>query len=155
MSGLVYSPPPDAMLRAPTKTIAFTGAEGLGEAGTAVPVWTTTGRVMLIYMSAYISETLVSASDLGTISLGIVGATTIFTGASTVGSGAGAVGDWWAAGDDDFIPGAAPNLLYNLAMAGVPISANIIISPATQNITDGTLVMDCFYIPLSAGASLT
>lgn len=142
---------PGALVRAPTKTIAFTGASGLGLAGVAVPVWTVTGRALLFYMAAFVSETLVSTINLGTIALGTAARTTGLLPATTVGAGELAAGDWWQDGND---PEIAMGVLTVALGQGATVSANIIISPATQDITDGTLVLDCWYIPLTAGAGL-
>lgn len=146
----------DQLLRAPHKTITFTGASGLGLKDVAVPVYTVTGRVLLIYGTALVGDTLVSASDLGTISLGTASKPIFLVGASTVAAGAGAINDWWF--NTGFSSGLAYEMVGGAAQGDfVPVACNenIIITPATQNITAGSLIFDFWYRPITDGASLT
>ena len=158
MAGRIIPMIASDLKRAPRKTIAFTGASGLGLAGTAVIVWTITGRVQVVsFPSPFITEALVSTVNLGTISIGLTNSVTFFTAAVTVGAGDFAVNDWWYDG------AAIPSYGRDHASVGVfntepvpPISENIIINCLTQNITDGTLVFDgLWYRPLTADGALT
>ena len=145
------------MVRAPTKTLAFTGAANLGQAATASTIWTITGRVLLIYGTAFCTETVVSTINLGTIALGVASSTAHFIAATTMGAGSLATNDWWDNGAGTPAGVAADWAFYSNVNVNAykPISENIIVSAATQDITDGTLVFDAFYIGLTAGASLT
>ena len=61
----------DQLIRAPTKTITFTGGAGAGAVGSAVTIWTISGRVLLERGMSFCSTTLVSTSNTGTIALGV------------------------------------------------------------------------------------
>lgn len=149
----IYLPP--NLVRAPTKTLAFTGAANLGAVGSPITIWTLTGRVLLVYGTAFCTETVVSTANTGTIALGTASRTLGFVGASTMGASSLATNEWWAEGamiagaQGDWVSGANQ---VTLNVAG--LSESIIITVATNAITDGTLVFDCFYIPLTAGAGL-
>ena len=148
----------DQLVRAPRKTIAFTGAANLGQAGTAVTVWTITGRVQVLnFPSPFVTEALVSTLNTGTISLGLTNVVAGFLQAATVGSGTFAINDWWVGASD-----VTPSDGRDIAQAPFnfnpypPISENIIIDCSTQDITDGTLVFDgLWYRPLTADGALT
>lgn len=150
-------PQSTGLVRAPTKTIAFTGASGLGAAGSTTTVYTITGRVKLVYGSIFCTETLVSASNLGTISMGVAADVEAYRAAIVVGAGTIAANDWWGAAGDT-MAGLGRDWVTNADAAEAVnafLSQDIIIDCLTQNTTDGTLVIDCWYIPLTAGASLT
>lgn len=149
---LAYSAPPSALVRAPDKTITFTGAAGLGAAGGNVTVYTITGRVLLVHFPPpFCTTNLGEAAPTATVSLGtptnvddLIGAT------NSVDIDAN---EWWSsptspvAGDDAE--------LTNTSSIRV-LSENIIIACATQNTNAGVLVFQgLYYIPLTAGASLT
>lgn len=136
------------------KTVTFTGATGLGEAGTVVPVFTTTGRVGVERLTAFCTETLVSTSNLGTISLGVPTTDDAFAEAFTVAAGAAATNEWWDALITDFVAGSATDMMEGISRTGVSLSENIIINPLTQDITDGTLVIDCWYLPITDNGAL-
>ena len=158
MAGRIIPMIASDLKRAPRKTIAFTGAANLGQAGTAVTVYTITGRVQLIhFLTAFVTEALVSTINLGTISLGLTNAVTGYISTTTVGSGTFAVNDWWSS-DTNVIPSAGNDLARstNTLNSLAPISENIVINCLTQDITDGTLVFDgLWYRPLTADGALT
>lgn len=148
--------PPD-LVRAPTKTLAFTGAANLGAVASPITIWTITGRMLLIYGTAFCTETVVSTAGTGTIALGNTSIVGRFIAAATMGAGTLALGDWWnqagtpAGVSDDWVASAAGTAAYGPQA----LSENIIVTVATNAITDGTLVFDCYYMPLTAGASLS
>lgn len=153
----VTSRPDYPFLRAPTKTLAFTGAANLGQAATASTIWTITGRVLLIYGTTFCTETLVSTVNLGVLRLGVASSTNGFLTQTTIGAGTISVNAWW--GDQQVTPGMSTDWVMNANGGGawggpIVISQNIILSADTQDITDGTLVFDCYYMPLTAGGSL-
>ena len=158
MAGRIIPMIASDLKRAPRKTIAFTGAANLGQAGTAVTVWTITGRVQPIYFPGpFVTEALVSTIDLGTISLGLTNVVAAFVAATTVGAGTFAINDWWNAAAD-VTPSSGIDVTYtkDVGYSYAPISENIIINCLTQNITDGTLVFDgLWYRPLTAAGALT
>ena len=146
---------PVDLMRAPSGTIAFTGAANLGQAATAVTVYTITGRVMILHMPPpFVTEALVSTVNLGTISLGVASDVIAFIGATTVGAGTFAVNDWWWR-DTSIVPGVGRDPMDFTSATKMVISENLIIDCLTQNITDGTLRFDgLMYRPLTAGARL-
>ena len=144
----------DALIRAPTKTITFTGASGLGLAGTVVPVWTLSGRVLVHHLMCFCTTTVVSTLNGGNISLGTAANVTAFISETLMGSGTLAANDWWPGAGGTPV-GATSDILATAATSPSTVSGSIIINPTTQDITSGVLVFDCFYRPLTSGASLT
>src|SRR3990167_3375176 len=147
------------LLRAPPGRVVFTGAANRGQAATDVTVYTLTGRVELFAMSPpFVTEVLVSTSNLGTISVGTASQPVWLVGTTTVGAGTFALNNWWTMTSTlqlgtgvDLVRGA------NAGSAGtaMPISEDIIIRCLTQNTTDGQLDFDgLWYRPLTAGAGL-
>jgi hypothetical protein len=118
------------------KTVTLTGAAGAGAAG-AIALFTTTGRVLLDHVTAYIAAG-VSAGG-GTLAFGVTGLTTAIEAASN--SVDGATGFLAA--------GAAPSAAKPDLLAGVPlaIAADVIATVGTADITGGTLVVDVWYRP--------
>lgn len=146
---LAYSAPPSAIVRAPDKTITFTGGAGAGVAGGNVTVYTITGRVLLVHFpSPFCTTLLTEAGATATVSLGVTSSVGRFIAATnSVDIDANA---WWAVS-----PGIAAGFDIALDGAGPAISDNIIIACATQNTNAGVLVFQgIYYIPLTAGAGL-
>ena len=158
MAGRIIPMIASDLKRAPRKTIAFTGAANLGQAGTAVTVWTITGRVQVLFFPVpFVTEALVSTVNLGTISLGITNTVGGYIPAATVGAGSFAVNDWWNS-VSSFIPGYGAEFAVSADTINqyAPISENIIINCLTQDITAGTLQFDgVWYRPLTADGALT
>ena len=141
--------------------LAFTGAAGFGLAGTAINVFVTTGQVELDRGYAYISETLVSVSDLGTIALGLNGGNTgqyVEAAQSVVGAGTFAAGSWWHSLGNPNVSIHGNDFIRYDSVSGTltpkAIGVNIILSPATQNITDGQLDFFVWWRPLSSNGNL-
>lgn len=140
--GTVVSP-----VRTHNKTIAFTGAAGLGAVGT-VAIGTVTGRVFIHRITAYCTESLVGAT--ATISLGVTGATTFFV-ASTTAEDID-TDEWWF----DTAPDAAAfDISSSTGAFTSVIAADIIATVGTANITDGTIVFEVVWEPVSVGGSLS
>lgn len=137
--------PPSAP-RVITKTITFTGASGLGQFGTAVPLFTVSGDVLITRIAARCTTNLAGAS--ATISVGTAG-TVAGLIALTTATGLTTTNKWWA--------DATPAPMKSLAALNqnAVLSDNIIINPLTANVTGGVLVFYCEYVPLSAGAVLS
>ena len=152
---LAYSPPTQPLVRAPDKTITFTGASGLGQAGTNVTVYTITGRVLIVYFPPPFCTTLLTeAAPTATVSLGTTTTVALFIGATT--STLIDVNEWWDdTADGNILQGSGSDLVGNGIAAPGVISENIVIACATQNTNAGVLVFQgLMYIPLTAGASL-
>lgn len=140
--GTVVSP-----VRTHNKTIAFTGAAGLGAVGT-VAIGTVTGRVFIHRITAYCTESLVSAGG-GTLSLGVTGATTFFV-ASTTATDID-TGEWWFDNSPD---AAAFDISASTGAFTSVIAADIIATVGTGDITDGTIVFEVVWEPVSVGGSI-
>ena len=130
--------------KAQSKTIAFTGATGLGEIGTVL-VWTITGRVLIRFLTCFCSETLVGAATLefGTATDTVEFIAQIANATSLVAN------DWWEGT-------ASPASSSQVAASGetVQVSANPILTVGGANITDGTLIFECWYLPITSNGAL-
>ena len=138
-----------------TKTIAFDGTAGLGLETSDVTVFTITGRVLVHAITAFCTEDLAGAT--ATLALGVTGDTDAFI-ASTTATDIDA-NDWWAAAAP---PAANGVTLADSVTGGITtgqrlkaVSGNIFITISTADITDGTLVFDVIYTPLTDGARLS
>lgn len=129
------------------KTLELTGAANLGEfANPNIPLFTVTGRVLMVSIAPFCTESLASAGG-GTLALGVTGNTAAMIAATTatdIDSG-----DVWV----DATPAVGAESLP-AALGPVLVSANIVGTVGTADITDGTIEFDCLWLPMSAGASL-
>ena len=144
---------PSALRRAPTKTIAFTGAAGLGAVGD-ITVWTITGRVLVCWLTAFCTENFVSAGG-GTVSLGTATRVTKFIASATATTLN--INEWWVDGTPITEAVNVINQTTNgsdPSQMNVNISSDVIIDVLTANVTDGTLVFDCWYLPVTSNGSL-
>ena len=140
--------PPAGPLKYITKTVAFTGAAGLGQlASPTVSVFTTTGEVFVGLIVGRCTESFTSAGG-GTLALGVVGGTTLFIGATTA-TALTTTADIWASTTPNAFGIAAPAALKDIVIRG-----NVIMTVGTADVTDGTLEIHCYYMPLSAGSGL-
>lgn len=141
---------PPQLVRAPDKTITFTGAANFGQAGTNVTVYTITGRVLIVYFPPPFCTTgLGEAGATATVSLGTasqVGAIISATDSVNIDTN-----EWWE-----------PDTLgqgYGLALTAkfpAGVSESIIINCLVQNTNAGVLAFQgVHYIPLTAGAALS
>ena len=141
-------------LRHARATIAFDGTAGNGATGTAT-IFTLTGRVLIDLMSCYCTESLASAGG-GTIEVGTASDTdAFFIGAAATSH---VLDDWLAqaaASAAGAITVPASNTAgYSNAQANKAISENVIATIGTAAITDGTLVFDVWYFPLTDDGAL-
>lgn len=129
-------------LQTAAKTVAFTGAAGNGAVGT-VAVFTVTG---VVYMNApaLCTEDLVSAGG-GTIELGTATLTAGITSQQTATTidnhGVWTESTITAAG---FVDAHGFHL----------VNENVILTVGTANVTDGTLVFYCNWVPLSSDGNV-
>lgn len=143
----------DSNLRHVRKTIAFDGSANNGNLGDEVTVFTTTGRVQIEGLAIFCSDSLVCAAG-GNTSLkpflnGVSwGAAEFFVTAATIGT--------WA--DDNTI---GFKDAYGIAMPGrVPVATggdvtlSVFDAGAGADITDGTIIIDCWYLPITADGAL-
>ena len=130
------------------KSITFTGASGLGLAGTAVPLATVTGRVIIHGMLPYCTNNLTEAQATAQISLGTTTQVTRFIGNTN--STAINTDEWWLTTTP-----TAGSLDLPDAMQMVICSENLIINPITQNTNGGTLVIDILWEPITSNGAVT
>jgi hypothetical protein len=135
------------------KTVAFDGSAGNGAVGTFT-VFTLTGRVMIRGFTIFCSETLAGAT--ATLQ---VGAGANINGLAAAVTATDIVADDWYAGTVS----APASVNYGTASAsgqssGVPvlkaISSDIIGTVGTAAITDGTLIIDAWYVPVTDDGKL-
>ena len=134
-----------------TKIVTFTGASGLGQAGTNVPIFTVTGEVLIVALSPSCTTTLTQAAGTATVSLGTTGRTALFIPATnSIAIGAGEF--WILAGGvgDAHNSGAA----LGSTQMNVVVTDDIIVACATQDTNGGVLRFDVFWRPLSENGNL-
>ena len=130
------------------KTIAFTGAAGLGAVGD-VNVFTITGRVFVSRITAFCTEDLASAGG-GTISLGTATRVTKFIALTT--ATAVDINEWWVDGTPITEAANTINQTTNgsdPSQLAVVLSADVIVDVLTADVTDGTIIVDIWYIPIT------
>lgn len=147
---------PATVQRRARKTLAFTGATGLGdlETGNPITLFTVTGAVHIDDFTAYCTETCVSAGggglSVGTASDGdgliaLIGATNI------------AAGDFWMGGAA--LPsgtcGSSSTQGSSTSVHSKVLAENIILTVATADVTDGTIVFDVWYTPITDNGALS
>jgi hypothetical protein len=128
------------------KTITFDGAAGTGAQG-AVPIFTVTGEVLVVALVPYCTVNV--AGDTGTIALGVTGSTTLFLGATT-GTDIDA-GDFWM----DTSPAEVGGMAIPAALKDIAITANVIGTVATADLTGGAIRFNLWYLPLSSDGSVS
>lgn len=134
---------PSAALQKVSKTVAFTGAAGLGAIGN-LPLFVCTGQVLVQSIVPFCVTTLVGAT--ATLALGITGSTALMvaaTVATTITTGL----FWLSASPAAGL--AVPALLTNVA-----INANLVGTIAVAAVTGGVLRVDVLYLPLSSDGAL-
>ena len=127
-----------------TKTLAFTGAAGLGAKG-AVPLFTVTGEVLVEKIVTFCSEDLAGAA--ATLELGVTGSVALFVAAN--------VGTTIDVGE--FVVSTTPTgngIAVTAACKDIVITDNIIGTVAVADITDGTIRVDVYWRPLSSDGNV-
>lgn len=116
-------------------------------------LFTVTGTVLCRVYGVVGATSFTSASDLGTLSVGVAGSTQLFIPTSAVSNAVGqfAVNSIWV-GATPTLLGAVP-LLANLTWVYVN-GTPIIVTIATQSMSAGAVVMYCDWIPISSGATV-
>lgn len=123
-------------------TVEFDGSTGGGEAGTAVPVFTVTGSVV-VKIACVCTESL-TVSDGATVSVGVAGATAHIIAVTTA-SLIDVDEVWHDATPDSDIEDFSDAVKERVIVDGT----DIIITPAVANVTDGTLVFLCGWTPIT------
>jgi hypothetical protein len=132
-------------VRQAAKTITFTGAAGLGQVG-AVPIFTVTGQIVVEKIVGYCSVDLISAGG-GSLALGVTGSTALFIAATT--ATAIDVGEVWISNTP-----TAAGIAIPAACKDIAITANIIGTVATGDITAGAINIAVVWRPLSSDGNL-
>lgn len=131
-----------------SKSVTFTGAANLGQAGTTTTLFTVTGQVLVAYLSVFCSVDLTEAAPTASIALGVTGSTTLFvagTSSTTVDAN-----EFWTT----TAPSAVGGVAVPAAHKDILITANVIITCATQNTNGGALRADCWWLPVSPTGKL-
>lgn len=128
------------------KTVTFTGAANLGAVG-AVPLFTITGKVLVISISGLTTTDLTEVAPTATLALGVTGSTSLFIGATTATTMD--VGEFWVSTTSTATAIALPAGVQNVAIA-----ADIIGTVAGQAINGGVLEVDVWYRPLTSDGML-
>ena len=138
-----------SQMKLANKTVTFTGASGLGLAGTTTTLFTVTGRVLIIAMTAFCTTLLTESGATATVSVGIAGNTAlIYPVTNSVNIDAN---EFWL----DTDPTTGSDIAVPASAKDTAVASNIILSAATTNTTAGVITFDCWWMPLSPGATLT
>lgn len=128
------------------KTLTFTGAAGLGQNASPIPLFNITDAVYVERIAGWGVTTPTSAGG-GTLALGVTGSTALFIAAST--ATAIAQGKTWQT--------TTPNntgLAVPATNKEILIAANIIGTVATADITAGVIEFVVYYRPASTNGAL-
>ena len=131
------------------KTVAFAGGVGTGAVGT-VALFTITGRVIIEYRTAFCTETLEEAAPTATLEWGTASDTDALAGstnATTIVNN-----DWWYQALSTAGAGGTSSALDN--DFPIAVSESLIFTVGAQNVTNGTLVLDLWWRPVSADGAL-
>ena len=135
--------PPDNFV---SKTITFDGTAGLGQAATAVPVFTVTGEVWVVLLTAFCTADLSEAGATAQISLGVVGNVTLFVGAGQpidIDTN-----EYWTTANPSAVGGiAVPAAMKDILLIN---GADIVADPTTDDTTGGTIEFTTFWRPVSS-----
>jgi hypothetical protein len=128
------------------KTITFTGGAALGVAGTAVPIFTVTGEVLIQYLMAFCTTSLTEGGATAQISLGVVGDVDLFVAAGQpidIDQN-----EYWTTAN----PTAAGGVAVPAAMQDILIinGADIIADPTVDDTTGGVIEFTAFWLPISS-----
>ena len=139
------------LIKRQTKSVIFTGASGLGLAGTTTTFFTTTGEVLLVYLVPFVVATLTQNLATPTLGLGVANATELFIVATTATNLV--TGEFWTESTGGGT--AEAGIALPAALKEIVISSNIVgVVGGTNNINGGTLRLDAYYLPLSANGAL-
>ena len=130
-----------------TSTIAFDGSAGNGATGDVV-VFTITGRVWLLGISAFCTEDLTEGGATATVQLGTPardGLLIAVVNAVDIDNN-----EWWT----DGTPVSELDQM-DAIQVDVLLSANIVILVSAQSVSNGTIVFDAYYIPITTDGALS
>lgn len=136
-----------------TKTLTFTGAANLGEAGTNATVFTVTGEVLIVALVPFCTTLLTEAAPTATVSLGTPGGGTLLIG--TTNSVDIDADEFWVdtTPDANGVPlPSASSPPYGLK--DIVLTSDVVVVCATQNTTGGVIRFDCWWLPLSSNGNV-
>ena len=141
-------------LRHVRKTITFDGEAGSGATGAGPTIFTITGRVYVTNLFAYCSESLAGANAQFSFTVASGGWDSefgLFFGSNPITATDVVLGD--------LITGtgtvsAAGGLALNVSHNGWVVADDIYVHIATAAITDGTLIVDAWYYPITDDGAL-
>jgi len=136
-----YTEPPYKV----TKTVTFADAVGQGRVGSDVPVFSITGRVLLHHITAYCT-TLLTKNGSATMALGT----------ASVPAGLIAATDPEVIDADEWWAGTTPvaGIAAAVPTSPVPVSEDIVVHPATDDISAGVIVFTAWYDLITADGQL-
>lgn len=124
------------------KTVAFSGAAGNGAVG-EVDLFTITGRVLVTWFAAFVTEDLVDAAPTATLEVGTTTNTEEFI-AQMVDVDDLNAGDWWVGATSPAQSAQVP-----AASIDALVSVDIVVTVGSQDVDDGTIVFDIWYTPVT------
>lgn len=131
------------------KTVTLDGGANNGNLGDIVPLFTLTGRVMVMYATAYVSVALACTAPTVTYLYLLAGAGDLLTLAEGGGDFTGATG---------FLKGSAPGDVGEGGFVYAPAAANIGLLVydfmGGADITAGTIIVDIWYLPITDDGAL-
>ena len=131
-------------IRTTRKTITFTGAAGVGEAGTAVTVYSVVGNIYLHALICYCTTLLTESGATATVSLGTASQVTRFIGnTNSVEIDANEI---WVSTTPTVGSIDLPDAMQSVVITN---GDDIIVNPLTTNTTGGVLQFVMFWEPVS------
>jgi len=131
-----------------SKTITFTGAANMGNAGENVTIFTVTGEILVLALIPFCTTDLTEAVGTATISLGVTSSVALFIAAT----------DSKEIDANEFWVDTAPDP-YGIALPAtlkdIPITDNIVAACATQDTDGGVLRFDLYWMPLSSNGAVS
>lgn len=137
------------ILQRSSKSITFTGAANLGAVGN-VPLFTTTGEVLVVYLVPFTVLTLTEALATATLALGVTNTTGLFIAATNAVNLT--TGEFWTEATGGGT--AEAGIALPAALKEIAISSNIVGTVAAQAVNGGTLRLDVYWRPLSSNGLL-
>ena len=134
------------LLRIVRKTITYTGATNLGEAGSNVTIFTVTGQIHVVVLVPYCTVNLTESGVTATITLGTASTTNLFIAATN--SVDIDANDVWTA-----LAPTTRSLAIPAALKDIAVNDNIVNACAVTNTNGGAIQYTLVYYPLSAGAT--
>lgn len=135
------------------KTVAFDGTAGNGAVGT-VTLFTISGRVIVERFTAYVTEDIATVGASLTVGTTAAGNSSSMLNTLVTSATAGTwLSDYW--GKKAGSAPVGPNDGSTFAVGAMAFALDITATVVTNAITDGTIVFDIFYRPLTDGATLT